>query len=121
MRTHIYMARELTGRDLEILAKLVPECGGTICAGSGHAFQSILPPVSNHFAESAEDFERRLETLDASDLQWLVDRILDGSESLGCVLEEDMEAFIRQVRRVLSDATGEEVLAHYLASGACDR
>ncbi|MGD9936067.1 MAG: hypothetical protein AB7S61_01160 [Methanoregulaceae archaeon] len=111
------MARELTGRDLEILAKLVPECGATICGGSGHAFQSILPPVSNHYAESAEDFERRLEALDGADLQWLVDRILDGSESLGCVQEEDMEAFVRQVKKVLSDATGEAVLAYYLASG----
>ncbi len=115
------MARELTERDLEIFAKLVPECGGTVCGGSGHAYQSILPPVSNHFAESAEDFERRLEALDGSDLQWLVDRILDGSESLGCVQEEDMEAFIRQVKRDLSERTGEEVLAFYLASGACER
>ena len=115
------MARELTERDIEIFQKLAPECDTATCGGSGHAFQSILPPVSNHFAESAEDFERRLEALDGSDLQWLVDRILDGSESLGCVQEEDMEAFIRQVKRELAEGTGEAVLAFYLASGACER
>jgi len=115
------MARELSERDLAVLAKLAPECGDMTCGGSGHAFQSILPPVSNHFAESAEDFERRLGALDAADLQWLVDRILDGSESLGCVQEEDMDAIIRRIKSVLSDAVGEEVLAHYLASGACER
>jgi hypothetical protein len=114
------MARELTERDLEILRKLAPECGDLTCGGSGHAFQSILPPVSNHYAESAEDFERRIERLDQADLQWLVDRILDGSESLGCVQEEDIEAFVKRVRSVISEEIGEAVLAYYLASGACE-
>lgn len=114
------MARELTERDIEILQKLAPECGELTCGGSGHAFQSILPPVSNHFAESAENFENRLARLDGADIQWLVDRILDGSESLGCIQEEDLEAFIKRVRSTISDETGETVLAHYLASGACD-
>lgn len=114
------MARELTERDIEIFQKLAPECDTATCGGSGHAFQSILPPVSNHFAESAEDFEERLGRLDSADLQWLVDRILDGSESLGCVQEEDIEAFVKLVRSSISDETGEAVLAHYLASGSCD-
>ena len=114
------MARELTERDIEILVKLAPECAGMTCGGSGHAYQSILPPVSNHFAESAEDFERRLERLDNADLQWLVDRILDGSESLGCMPEEDFEAFVKRVKSSISDETGEDVLAHYLASGSCE-
>ena len=113
------MARELSERDIEILHKLAPECGDMTCGGSGHAFQSILPPVSNHYAESAEDFEQRLERLDTADLQWLVDRILDGSESLGCVQEEDIEAFVQRVRRSISEETGEAVLAFYLASGDC--
>lgn len=114
------MARELSERDIEILVKLAPECSGMTCGGSGHAFQSILPPVSNHFAESAEDFERRLDRLDSGDLRWLMDRILDGSESLGCVQEEDMEALVQRIRSSISDEAAEEVLAHYLASGACD-
>ncbi len=114
------MARELTERDLEILRKIAPECGELTCGGSGHAFQSILPPVSNHYAESAEDFERRLERLDDADLQWIVDRILDGSESLGCIQEEDIEAFVKMVRSAISDETGEAVLAQYLASGDCE-
>jgi hypothetical protein len=114
------MARVLTERDIEILQKLAPECGEMTCGGSGHAFQSILPPVSNHFAESAEDFEERLGRLDNADLQWLVDRILDGSESLGCIQEEDIEAFVKRVRSAVSEETGEAVLAHYLAAGSCD-
>ncbi|MEN6341116.1 MAG: hypothetical protein ABFC89_01000 [Methanospirillum sp.] len=114
------MARELSERDIEILQKLAPECGEMTCGGSGHAYQSILPPVSNHYAESAEDFERRLERLDQADLQWLVDRILDGSESLGCIQEEDIEAFVKRVRSVISEEIGEAVFAHYLASGACE-
>lgn len=113
------MARELSERDIEILRKLAPECGAT-CGGSGHAFQSILPPVSNHYAESAEDFERRLERLDPDDLRWLVDRVLDGTESLSCVQDEDMEAFVNRVRTVISDDMAEAVLAHFLASGACE-
>jgi hypothetical protein len=114
------MARELSERDIEILQKLAPECAGMTCGGSGHAFQSILPPVSNHFAESAEDFENRLARLDAADLRWLADRVLDGSESLGCIQEEDLEAFVKKVRNEISEEAGEAVLAHYLASGACE-
>ena len=114
------MARELTERDIEIFRKLAPECGEAACGGSGHAFQSILPPISNHFAESAEDFEERLTRLDAADVQWLVDRILDGTESLACVQEEDIDAFVKMVRSNISDETGEAVFAHYLASGACE-
>lgn len=114
------MARELTERDIEILVKLAPECAGMTCGSSGHMYQSILPPVSNHYAESAEDFERRLERLDDADVQWLVDRILDGSESLGCMQEEDIEAFVTMVRSRISDETGEAVLAHYLDPGSCD-
>ena len=49
-----------------------------------------------------------------------MDRILDGSESLGCIQEEDIEAFVERVRSAISDETGEAVLAHYLASGACE-
>ena len=114
------MARELTERDIEIFQKLAPECDTATCGGSGHAFQSILPPVSNHFAESAEDFESRLSRLDASDLQWLADRVLDGSESLGCVQEEDIEAFVKRVRSEISEVAGVEVLARYLSSGSCE-
>ena len=87
-------------------AEARPRVRELTCGGSGHAFQSILPPVSNHYAESAEDFERRLERLDDADLRWLVDRILDGSESLGCIQEEDIEAFVQRVRSNISDETG---------------
>jgi DNA-binding Lrp family transcriptional regulator len=114
------MARELSERDIRILKKLAPECGEVTCGGSGHAFQSILPPVSNHFAESAEDFENRLARLDRADLDWLADRILDGSESLGCVQEEDIEAVVQRVREVLSPERAEAVLDRYLNAESCD-
>ncbi|NLX49408.1 MAG: hypothetical protein GXY82_05970 [Methanospirillum sp.] len=112
------MARDLSERDIEIFKKLAPECAAMTCGGSGHAFQSILPPVSNHFADSAEDFERRLRALDGEDLQYLVDRIVDGSESLGCIPDEDMESLARRIRVVLSDDAAEAVLVRYGESGA---
>ena len=50
------MPRELDDKDIAILKKLAPECGDLTCSGSGHTFHSILPPVSNHFAEDNTDF-----------------------------------------------------------------
>ena len=50
------MPRELDEKDIAILKKLAPECGDLTCSGSGHMFHSILPPVSNHFAEDNNDF-----------------------------------------------------------------
>lgn len=115
------MPRELTTRDLEIFKVLAPEYESPTCAGSGHAFQSILPPVSNHFATDERDFEVRLRRLNTGDLQYLIDRILDGSESLGCVQEEDIETLITLVGERISHEAAQSVFSYYSSSGACEQ
>ena len=84
------MPRELSARDQEILKKLAPECSDEICAGSGHAFRSILPPVANHFAMGEADFADRIGRLSDDDLRYLVDLVRDGGE--GAVARIDPEA-----------------------------
>ena len=86
------MPRELSEKDILILKKLAPECGGLTCSGSGHMFHSILPPVSNHFAEDSEDFIRRIGRLSAEELTYITDMIRKGEESMGCLPVEDVEA-----------------------------
>lgn len=115
------MPREMNTRDWEILKVLAPEYESPTCAGSGHAFQSILPPVSNHFATDERDFEARLRRLSTDDLQYLGDRILDGSESLGCVQEEDIETLITLIGERISHEVAEKVFSYYSSSGACER
>ena len=75
------MARTLSEKDVEILKKLAPECADITCVGSGFDFQSILPPVSNHYALDDDDFEERLKRLDIFELEYLSEVILDGSEN----------------------------------------
>ncbi|MEN6517574.1 MAG: hypothetical protein ABFC38_05205 [Methanospirillum sp.] len=43
-----------------------------------------------------------------------------GTECLACVKDEGIEAFMKIVRSSISNETGEAVLAHCLASSACD-
>jgi len=115
------MPRELNTRDYEILKVMAPEFDASTCTGSGHAFQSILPPLSNHFAADGRDFEERLRRLKTEDLQYLVDRILDGSESLGCVQDEDIETLITLVGERISHETAQQVFSYYGSSGACEQ
>ncbi len=115
------MPREMNSRDWEILKVLAPEYESPTCAGSGHAFQSILPPVSNHFATDERDFEERLRRLSTGDLQYLVDHILDGSESLGCVQEEDVETLITLVGERISHEAAQSVFSYYSSSGVCEQ
>ncbi len=58
--------RKLNAKDIEILKKLAPEIENK----SRIEYRSILPPVSMHIAEDAEDFESRLERLECSG-SWL--------------------------------------------------
>ena len=98
------MARDLTEQDYALLRKLVPEYAGGFCPGSGHAFHSVLPPVSNHFSADAEDFKRRISVLSDEDWAYLAALMEQGEESLGCMPEEDVEAVLGQIsRRVAPD------------------
>ena len=114
------MPRELSARDQEILKKLAPECSDEICAGSGHAFRSILPPVANHFAMGEADFADRIGRLSDDELRYLVDLVRDGGESLGCVPPELLSLFIQRVADRLGRKTAEELVRAYAREAECE-
>jgi hypothetical protein len=113
------MPRELSDRDREILKRLAPECSDEICSGSDHAFLSILPPVANHFAKDGPDFSARIERLSDDDLGYLVDLILDGGESLGCVPPDFIEIFLSRVAERLGNRRAEEIVLRLVEEGEC--
>jgi hypothetical protein len=107
------MARELDEKDLAIFRKLAPEYAKIVCPGSGHEFQSVLPPVSNHIAEDGEDFAERIDRLSDDDWRYLTEQILKGRESLSCMPEEDVEAVLAHVAGSVSEETAERVRRLY--------
>ena len=114
------MPRELSERDIEILKKLAPECGDLTCSGSGHQFHSILPPVSNHFAEDSNDFIQRINRLTDEELTYLTDIIQKGEESMGCLPVEDVEAFVHIVHDRLSEEIAQKVISAYESGYECE-
>jgi hypothetical protein len=114
------MPRELSEKDIVILKKLAPECGDLTCSGSGHMFHSILPPVSNHFAEDGEDFIRRINQLSDEELTYITDMIIKGEESMGCLPVEDIEALVRLIRDRLSPDIAQKVITAYESGGECE-
>lgn len=115
------MPRELDERDIAILKKLAPECGDLTCSGSGHMFHSILPPVSNHFSEDGADFSRRIGLLSTDELAYLCEIIEKGTESLGCLPVEDIEAFVALVQDRLSPEAAQKVTRAYESGYECER
>lgn len=113
------MARRLDERDIAILKKLAPELEELVCGGSGHEFQSILPPVSNHVASDGEDFRRRISLLENEELEYIADRIIDGSESLGCVPPEDVESLTELLEKRVSEEKAEGVRRAYRLGEGC--
>ncbi|HEX3000753.1 MAG TPA: hypothetical protein VHN82_00035 [Methanoregula sp.] len=114
------MPRELDEKDIAILKKLAPECDDLTCSGSGHMFHSILPPVSNHFAEDSEDFLRRISRLDKEELTHLTDLIQKGEESLGCMPVEDVEALVHYIHDTISPEVAQNVISVYESGGSCE-
>jgi len=115
------MTRELSEKDITILKKLAPECGELTCSGSGHMFHSILPPVSNHFAEDGEDFIRRISLLSDEELIYISDMIVTGEESLGCLPLEDIEALVHLIHDRLSPEIAQKIITAYESGGECER
>ena len=113
------MPRELDEKDIAILKKLAPECGDVTCSGSGHMFQSILPPVSNHFSEDTEDFIRRISRLSDDELTYITDMIQKGEESMGCLPSEDVEALVHLVHDRLSPEIAQKVMVSYESGAGC--
>ena len=114
------MPRELDEKDIAILKKLAPECGDLTCSGSGHTFHSILPPVSNHFAEDSNDFIARISRLDDEELTYLTGMITKGEESMGCMPAEDVEALVKIVHDRLSPEAAKSIIAAYESGYECE-
>lgn len=97
------MPREFTRKDIEIFNKLAPEAGGSLTSrGAGHQFPFILRPVSHKFAESSEDFRKRLERLNPEELDYLIGLALDGKEDVQSLVEEDLEELVAVIAEKLS-------------------
>ncbi len=107
------MARKLSSKDMSLLRKLAPELVETACAHSGHEFRSVLPPVSQHISASSEDFRERLMKLSEDELNYLVNLIFEGMESLHCVKKEHVDALVDVVGIKLSKVKATELLELY--------
>ena len=114
------MPRELSEKDIEILKKLAPECGDLTCSGSGHMFHSILPPISNHFAEDSDDFVQRIRRLSDEELTYITDMIYKGEESMGCLPVEDIDALVHLIHERLSPEIAQNVITAYESGGGCE-
>jgi len=114
------MPRELSEKDIAILKKLAPECGDLTCLGSGHMFHSILPPVSNHFAEDSDDFVQRISRLSDEELTYITDMISKGEESMGCLPVEDIDALVHLIHERLSPEIAQKVITAYESGGECE-
>jgi hypothetical protein len=101
--------RKLNERDIEVLKKLAPE----IETKSRVEYRSILPPISMHYAVDKEDFQDRVNRLNAQDLGYLADRILDGSECLLCISPEFAGVFLDVLEEKLSREKAEQIREQY--------
>ncbi len=117
MANILVMARKLSHDDLFLLKKLVPELSDPTCAQAGWEFRSVLPPLSQHFSGSCEDFRQRLLKLSDEELNYLVNLIFEGMESLHCVKKEHVEALIEMVGRRISKVKAAELLELYRFAG----
>ncbi|KXS38986.1 MAG: hypothetical protein AWU58_2064 [Methanohalophilus sp. T328-1] len=114
------MARKLDGKDIELLKKLAPECSDLECNSSGVNFKSILPPVANHFSRDISDFSRRLEALSEKEMEYLLDLIKDGRESLGCLRPDYVLAFQEIVASRAGEEQAGEIIRIYTANDVCE-
>jgi hypothetical protein len=107
------MPREFTQKDIKIFNKLAPEAEGSLISrGAGHQFPFILRPVSHKFAESSEDFRKRLERLDPEELDYLVELALEGKEDVQS-LDEDLEELVAVVAEKLPPERAKQ-LKHFV-------
>jgi len=113
------MARELSERDQKILMKLVPELEDLLKQGVEIEYRNILPPVANHHSRDELDFERRLKQLDADDMRYLADLVLQGTESTGCLYPEYAEVFFAVAGQRLSSAMADQLREAYESGEAC--
>lgn len=107
------MPRELSERDIHLLEVLAPEFSGEHCKGSGLPYRSLLPPVANHYATSAEDFKRRIDRLSTDDLRYLIDLVMSGEESLHCISPEYYTALDQRISETLGEDIAHTIRGYY--------
>jgi len=113
------MPRELTPFDIEILRKLAPECEDLICNGSRTEFRSIIPPVANHYSADEKDFESRVNRLTDTELEYLIEQMRTGNESVSCISPFFFSIFLDIVTQRLSKRAGQELLSIYENDEGC--
>jgi hypothetical protein len=106
--------RKLNEKDMEILRKLAPE------ASIPTHYRSILPPVSMYFAADDEDLQDRLKRLSTEDLNYLADRILDGSECLLCISPEAAGMFLDLLEERVPGDTAKSIREQYNSATGYD-
>jgi len=111
------MARKLNPEDLNILKKIAPELVDSKCGHAGWEFRSVLPPVSQHVSNSSGDFRKRLLRLSDHELNYLVDLVFEGMESLHCVKSEHVDVLIEVVGERISKVKATELLELYKFAG----
>jgi len=111
------MARKLDSLDLQILKKLAPELADNTCGHAGWEFRSVLPPLSQYVSTSDRDFLERLLKLSDPELNYLVDLIFEGMESLHCVKKEHVNALVEVVGIRISKIKATELRELYKFTG----
>jgi hypothetical protein len=109
------MVRELSPHDLKLLEQMAPEFAGENCSTIGAPYKSLLPPVANHYATSADDFLMRVQKLSLPDLQYLCDLIISGEESLHCLSNEYFSMFITYIKEMVGASLAMKITARYVA------
>ena len=83
-------------------------------------FHSILPPVSNHFAEDGDDFAERINRLSDEELTYIAGMIEKGEESMGCLPVEDVDALVKLIHYRLSPEIAQKVIRAYESGYECE-
>jgi len=94
---------KLTELDKKILEILAPELGGATGPAPGHDFKYILLPVSHRFAESPEDFGKRIDRLNNIEFNYLIDRILEKKEDVCSLSDGDFDELVKIAEKRLSE------------------
>jgi hypothetical protein len=115
------MARQLSDRDKEIMAKLVPEMADIFKSDSGMdmEYRNVLPPVAIHHSRDEEDFAERLDKLSNQDLKYLFTLIVSGAESLGCMDSELAEVFFNVLAARVSKDDADKARKAYESATEC--
>ncbi len=111
------MARKLSPEDLTLLKKIAPELVDSNCGHAGWEFKSILPPVSQHISASPNDFRKRLLRLSGEELNYIVNLIFEGMESIHCVKKESIDELVEVVGEKVSKVKAAELLELYKLAG----